>query len=516
MIREIDSTQTGQTKTCFSYIRFSSGKQAKGNSEDRQLEIAPKVARDKGWVLDESLNLADLSLSAFKEANLGPKGKLSGVLEGVKSGKIPRGTVMIIEALDRLTRAELDKAYDLFRDLLRAGLELYVEKGQRHYTRESLKNPIDLLIAIVELNAANAFSALLSERVGKAWKKKREALAADGKRLTKKVPGWLEGATLKPVPERVAIVKRIFKLYDDGIGISSIVKKLNGEKIPTWGGIRLNKKGVWNPSYVSQVLHSRAVIGEFQPHITRNAPTGTYYKRIKAGDPIKDYYPSIISPELFYGVQAKLGDNRKAPRTEKIGNLFSGLAYCKCGQKMYLADSGARKYFMCWGKLKGLGCHAPSMRYEPIEAALSDYLENYPEWFVKRETPEENQTDTLRGKLAEVQSQIDNITKALMISVNEALVLKQADLESEKKTIQEKIEHFHAKTVSGEGDEEQLEYFRKNIRKLSSNLELRRRVQGWLRGNVTRIDCRMVGDRPEVVMDSTSHGIEFKAHLWVD
>ncbi|MEI8315118.1 MAG: recombinase family protein [Verrucomicrobiota bacterium] len=101
---EKQNTANANPKICFSYIRFSSGQQAKGNSTDRQLDIAPQVARDKGWELNNNLSIADLGLSAFKKANLGPKGKLGAVLTGVQSGKIPKGSVMIVEALDRLTR----------------------------------------------------------------------------------------------------------------------------------------------------------------------------------------------------------------------------------------------------------------------------------------------------------------------------------------------------------------------------------------------------------------------------
>jgi hypothetical protein len=35
---------TAKVKTCSSYIRSSSGKQATGNGADRQLEFAPRLA----------------------------------------------------------------------------------------------------------------------------------------------------------------------------------------------------------------------------------------------------------------------------------------------------------------------------------------------------------------------------------------------------------------------------------------------------------------------------------------
>jgi hypothetical protein len=41
----------------FSYIRFSSKKQQKGESFRRQAEFAVEVCRENGWVLDETLTL---------------------------------------------------------------------------------------------------------------------------------------------------------------------------------------------------------------------------------------------------------------------------------------------------------------------------------------------------------------------------------------------------------------------------------------------------------------------------
>jgi len=69
-------------KTCFSYLRFSDPKQKVGSSEWRQSEIAPRVANEKGWDYDESLNVDDKGLSGFHKLNLA-KGAGLGM---VKSG----------------------------------------------------------------------------------------------------------------------------------------------------------------------------------------------------------------------------------------------------------------------------------------------------------------------------------------------------------------------------------------------------------------------------------------------
>ena len=489
---EKQNTANANPKICFSYIRFSSGQQAKGNSTDRQLDIAPQVARDKGWELNNNLSIADLGLSAFKKANLGPKGKLGAVLTGVQSGKIPKGSVMIVEALDRLTRAQLDEAYDLFRDLLRAGLEIYVDKGGRHYTKDSLQNPIDLLIAIVELNAANEFSVKLADRVGKAWRKKRELLVTKGERLTKRIVGWVDYKTWKPIPKRVAIVKQIFKLYDKGYGISAIVRQMNKKEVPTWGYKRQGKSGDWNSSYVSEVLRSRAVIGEFQPHVCQSVESGSYYRRTVVGDPIVNYYPGVVDSDLFFRVQGKLGNSKKTAKTDRIGNLFSGVAFCECGSRMYLVNSNKKgkekRYYTCWSKVKGLGCIAPSMPYEPIENYFLALVAQNAHKLFANETGVAERVQTLNGQLKELERQIERITEAVIgAGANPvALVRKQDELERQADKLINEIEITEAK-LNNKQIVPATKLIGITLAELSTNANVRRQVREFILANVERI-----------------------------
>ncbi len=57
-------------------IRFSTLEQYKGSSLKRQLKLAEEYAKKNGLKLDESLNLQDLGISAFKEEHR-TKGALS-------------------------------------------------------------------------------------------------------------------------------------------------------------------------------------------------------------------------------------------------------------------------------------------------------------------------------------------------------------------------------------------------------------------------------------------------------
>jgi hypothetical protein len=95
------------------------------------------------------------------------------------------------------------------------------------------------------------------------------------------------------IPERVDIVKRIFRLSTDGVGTYSIVKTLNRDGIPPFG-----RSNGWNESYIEKIVKNRAVLGEYQPHAVIDG------KRRPVGDPVQGYYPAVVSEDEFYAAQA--------------------------------------------------------------------------------------------------------------------------------------------------------------------------------------------------------------------
>ena len=84
----------------YSYIRFSSKEQAKGDSLRRQTEKVEAYCQRRGLTLDSTLNLRDLGVSAFHGKNA-LVGNLKLFLDEVK-----RGTI-VMEARRRLRQAIL-------------------------------------------------------------------------------------------------------------------------------------------------------------------------------------------------------------------------------------------------------------------------------------------------------------------------------------------------------------------------------------------------------------------------
>ncbi|MGM8754234.1 recombinase family protein [Enterobacter chuandaensis] len=95
-----------EKRKLYSYIRWSSDKQAKGSSLQRQLETARRVAHENGL---ELIEIIDAGLSAFKSKHL-EKGSLGAFIEAVKEGEVANDSWLTVESLDRISRNTILKA----------------------------------------------------------------------------------------------------------------------------------------------------------------------------------------------------------------------------------------------------------------------------------------------------------------------------------------------------------------------------------------------------------------------
>src|ERR1019366_5827441 len=110
---------SGAKRVAYSYIRFSTSEQAKGESVGRQLDMAKEWCERNGVTLDESLTLRDLGKSAYTgEHRKNPdRNALAGFLKMVQDGRIPSNAYLIVESLDRLTREDIKPALSLLLSL---------------------------------------------------------------------------------------------------------------------------------------------------------------------------------------------------------------------------------------------------------------------------------------------------------------------------------------------------------------------------------------------------------------
>lgn len=412
-------------KKVYSYVRFSSPEQRKGDSMRRQLKLAEDWAKDNGLILDDRLRFQDLGLSGYSGANR-TRGELNAFLELIKSGSIATGSILLVENLDRLSREQIIDALELFLSIIRAGVKIVTLADRMEYDRDSInENMMQLMMSLVILSRGHEESLTKSKRIKAAWANKRSAI--DKKKLTGRCPAWLKLSEDKTKfdisPERADVIKRIFEMKLSGIGVHSIVKILNKEA--NW--LPPRSSNGWRESYVQKILRMRAVIGEFQPKVTAKDSKNGYTKTIPEGDTIPNYFPQVISDDLFYSVQAQLQQNqKKGGRNGAISNLFGHIAKCGyCGSSMQFINKGPSPkggtYLLCDKARVGAGCVRYLVRYPEFEDLMLDWCKGLNAQSILPDPAKidlefnelKKQLEGIRGKLVEITEKIDNLTNTI-------------------------------------------------------------------------------------------------------
>jgi DNA invertase Pin-like site-specific DNA recombinase len=433
-----EETQMPTKPKAYSYLRFSTMDQAKGDSFRRQTALAEDYCRSKGLDLDKTLTFHDLGVSAFSGKNR-KKGALRAFLDLVEEEVIEEGSYLLVESLDRVSREAILDAQATFLQIVHANITLVTLKGTpREYSKESVNaNPTDLLISLLEMMRAREESEMKSQRIKADWTRKRER-ASQGEAVTSQIPAWLKkvGKTFEVVEERAEVVRNIYQWTLEGLGQHGIASRLTREGVPTFGSSE-----IWGRSYVKRILGASAVVGTFTPG---RMVAG---KRV-ALDPIENYFPPVISRETWDAVRALDKEDRKAPPRE-VRSLFSGLSRCAdCGGPMTRVIKGHRKgatysAFCCLRAKMGAGCDFRSVRVATVEDAL---ISNLSKFTAEAPTsPEEALTAELAAVsqgISVTHEMIEGLVEAIAQKPLPSLVDRLGTLEAELadlKTRQERI-----------------------------------------------------------------------------
>jgi DNA invertase Pin-like site-specific DNA recombinase len=260
------------------------------------------------------------------------KGQLGDLIDAAKQGKFEKGTIIVVEAWDRLGRLRPDRQTALVAELLQTGVSIGICRLGDIFSDDDFGTHKWTTLAIFA-QLAHAESKQKSERIHSAWNKKRQRAREEGELLTSRLPAWLElvNGVIRPIPERVATIRRILQLTIDGCGLTRIVKLLTQEGVPAFGEAETPKpnrtrskySGKWRRHYVGGFAVDRRLLGEHQPRDDEGKPLG---------EMLPGYYPVVVEPELLDRAREAQTTRRYAGRKPgtvqgrvAVTNLFSGL-----------------------------------------------------------------------------------------------------------------------------------------------------------------------------------------------
>lgn len=428
-----------------SYTRFSSRKQARGLSEIRQMESAAAWCNENGYVLDVNDQYKDLGVSAFTGANAG-YGALSELLRKLHSGEIERGTILIVEALDRITRQALPKAITLLMNIAMSGLEIVTLSDGKRWNEETMSDVGSFLMSVITLYRGHQESEYKSSRLLKTFAKHRKnsSQVAFGS-----APGWLYRET-KTSPwcvhqELAESVRKVYELAAKGYGSKAIARIANEEQWPV--PTRLNMtEGRWHGQMPGQLLRNRAVLGEHVHRIRSYEAHSQHWLGLEAGEPIKNYYPSIISEALYNKARSAIASRMVArKRDDHCFNVWSGLLYCgECGAPIHRKTetrgvSGGQ--LVCSDKLAGLTkCKTMASRF--LDASLLQSIYIYAANLLTVPTGAElvESIAAIEAQLAAKRAEAENIAEAIASGIKlRAIQIKAAKLDEDISKLEEEL-----------------------------------------------------------------------------
>ncbi|MBP0111340.1 recombinase family protein [Bradyrhizobium vignae] len=502
----------GQTKA-YSYVRFSTAQQEAGASLQRQTEKAAKYAADHGLLLDTELNMTDPGVSAFRGKNA-RTGALGGFLAAVNKGYVPKGSYLLIENIDRLSRSDIVSAQTLFNQIILSEINIVTLTTGETYSLERLQEePEAMFYVVLELIRANRESTRKAQLIGDAKARKKKRLiehGLEGKPYTRQTPAWIawsdEEKKYKLIPERADIVREMFERMDKGDGLGGIARDLNQLGVPTWGRSgRQRTADHWRTSYIRKVLTSSAPIGTFTPHTTTHDET-TRARRDEPMTPVENLFPAAVDADLYWRVHRKLSTTAARGRNAKqpAKSIVSGIMFCaNCGHAVTRVAKGDYVYLVCSrANMRAGACKYLAVRYDAVEQALRKDAHR-----LVKEAPRGKSTIALDKQIEQLQSEADGM-EALSFELTELIVEERGSPEATAASRQVREVEQRLKRLQRELRELRAQRDTKTTTSVKDRLKA---VERALSGNddVAEINMALRDAIRRIVLDPE------QGHLWV-
>jgi DNA invertase Pin-like site-specific DNA recombinase len=477
-------------KKAYSYARFSSLGQGQGNSIERQLEIAVAYHARVLATLPLDTSRADEGFSAYKGHHV-EKGSLGHFLAEIKANTIAKGSALIVENLDRISRQGPKIARKIIEQVVDNGVEIHIVNINSILTLGWENDPARSIIVDVELGRAYRESEYKSTRIGSSWRSNKQK-TAEGRILTRVLPSWLTVVDNKivTVDAEVELLREVFRLAALGLGSMKIAQAL-----------KINRSLSW----INRNLTNRAVLGEFQPHRYVDG------KRVPEGPIIAGYYPRIISHKEWDAAQATIagktlckrytGGSRNSDRAE---NLFSGILFDVTEEPhrsicYQMKSSSAHAFLISRWKI-GMLNHR--IRYSRFETAFLAFLNDL-DWRSVASESEPAELVQAQKELEKAQEElsknnrlIDSRNRALAeetdVNVIRTLSRQLTEYESRVSPLAErlnaaelKVESVRSRLATVSAPDKLLDLIRQNSPEAN---DIRLRLRAEIRKRINRID----------------------------
>ncbi len=344
---------------------------------NKRLLSEGKSAYSKGLIYE------DRGKSAYTAANF-KRGELGALINDIENGKIEKGDLIVIELIDRFSRANVDFVRSQFQRVLDAGVKIAITKWNLVFEEnmESVSSVTGRILLEIGMYLAYQESSQKSSRI----KASRKLLEDSGRKSIAKPPFWLaRNLDLKSytiIEENAEIIRKIFDLkLNFNYGPQKIIKSLGDLDIYRYSFdengnlIKTTKNSPLSESSINAYIRNTNVIGKLDG---------------------KDYYPRIIDDRTFYAVQKRTRENTGGVG-EIFRNVFVGVGKCgylirkenengcgslaKCGYIMAFSSRKVKNptkgmYLKCNRKRKSTKCDSENINYYLAQNKIYNVLKS--------------------------------------------------------------------------------------------------------------------------------------------
>ena len=438
-------------------------------SVTRQIEHAKLYAAKKGWTVPDELVFVDDGISGAEFVKRPGYARLMNVLE-----PRPPFQILIMSEESRLGREQIKTAYAL-QQITDAGVQVwfYLTDQER-----KLDTAMDKLMCSIVGFASEDERERAQVRTSDAMSRKAKAGHVTGG----KVFGYDNQERLSPEGHRqyvvrvvnetqADLVRRIFHMYLDGLGIGRIAKQLNAEGILP----PRRRAGGWAPCAIREMLRRKLYSGVIvYGRLQKIDRGGTKIRRPRhENDWIQVDAPHlrIIDPNLWESVQVRLartkGQNRPRVRDFESPYLLTGFCRCaSCGGPIMMSGCTSSKWHRRQGKFYACSYHlkrgssicrnATMAPQETLERAALDGLTDllHPrtltlalQMAMRQLQPDQAALRAQRAKieaeLAQTKTAIQRLNEAIVQGGGlESLIARLQHEEGRKRELTEELDHL--------------------------------------------------------------------------
>jgi len=312
-------------------------------SSDRQTEqsIEGQLRDCKAFAKSQNITIID---DYIDRAITGKTDNRPQFQEMIKDSEKGVFDLIIVYKLDRFARNRYDSAIYKAR-LKKNGVKVLSAK------ENITDSPEGIIMESLLEGMAEYYSAELSQKIKRGMRETALKCKATGGNVAL---GYNVSADKKFIIDEQSahIVKLIFEMYAKGDNLTKINNFLNLNGYKTSRGVAFNKNSL------RTVLKNKKYIGVYQ-----------------CGDiEVENGVPAIISEELFYKVQRKLAENKKAPAKAKAKNeyILTTKLYCGHCEGLMIGESGNSRgksytYYKCNNKKRQKNCDKTNAGKDYIE-----------------------------------------------------------------------------------------------------------------------------------------------------